>query len=64
MVNFLFGFLYHAKGIPGSHGIVKTEGKDLPDRTFEEAGALAAWYSKGRENEKVEIDYISVDFFS
>ena len=49
---------FHAKGIPGSHVIVKTEGKDLPDRTFEEAGALAAWYSKGRENEKVEIDYI------
>ena len=30
----------------------------LPDRTFEEAGSLAAWYSKGRGNEKVEIDYI------
>ena len=25
---------------------------------FEEAGALAAWYSKGRGNDKVEIDYI------
>lgn len=49
---------FHAKGIPGSHVIVKTEGKELPDRTFEEAGALAAYYSKGRENEKVEIDYI------
>lgn len=49
---------FHAKGIPGSHVIVKTEGKDLPDRTFEEAGALAAYYSKGRGNEKVEIDYI------
>ena len=31
---------------------------DLPDRVFEEAGALAAYYSKGRENDKVEIDYI------
>lgn len=49
---------FHAKGIPGSHVIVKTEGRELPDRTFEEAGALAAYYSKGRENEKVEIDYI------
>ena len=38
--------------------VVKTEGKELPDRVFEEAGALAAWYSKGRGNEKVEIDYI------
>ncbi len=49
---------FHAKGIPGSHVIVKTGGRELPDRTFEEAGALAAWYSKGRGSEKVEIDYI------
>ena len=50
---------FHAKGIPGSHVIVKAEGKaDLPDRLFEEAGALAAYYSKGRDNDKVEIDYI------
>ena len=49
---------FHAKGMPGSHVIVKTEGKELPDRVFEEAGALAAYYSRGRENDKVEIDYI------
>lgn len=49
---------FHAKGIPGSHVIVKSEGKELPDRVFEEAGALAAYYSKARGNEKVEIDYI------
>lgn len=49
---------FHAKGIPGSHVIVKSEGKELPDRTFEEAGALAAYYSKGRQNDKVEVDYI------
>lgn len=49
---------FHAKGMPGSHVIVKTEGKELPDATFEEAGKLAGFYSKGRENEKVEIDYL------
>ena len=49
---------FHAKGIPGSHVIVKSEGRELPDRVFEEAGSLAAYYSKGRSNEKVEIDYI------
>ena len=37
---------------------MKSEGKELPDRTFEEAAGLAAYYSKGRENEKVEIDYV------
>ncbi len=49
---------FHSKGVPGSHVIVKSGGKELPDRVFEEAGALAAWYSKGRDSEKVEIDYI------
>ena len=49
---------FHAKGIPGSHVVVKTNGDELPDRTFEEAGRLAAYYSKGRENDKVEIDYL------
>lgn len=48
---------FHAKSVPGSHVIVKTEGKELTDLAFEEAGRLAAYYSKGREQEKVEIDY-------
>ena len=49
---------FHAKGIAGSHVIVKSNNEELPDRVFEEAGNLAAYYSKGREQEKVEIDYI------
>ncbi len=49
---------FHTKGIPGSHVIVKSEGKELPDSTFEYAAALAAYYSSGRDNEKVEIDYL------
>lgn len=50
---------FHAKGVPGSHVIVKTDGADdMPDSTFEEAGRLAAYYSQNRGNEKVEIDYI------
>ena len=49
---------FHAKKKAGSHVIVKTEGQELPDRTFEEAARLAAYYSKGREQNKVEIDYI------
>jgi len=49
---------FHAKKNPGSHVIVKTEGKELPDRTYEEAAALAAYYSKCREQEKVEVDYV------
>ena len=49
---------FHAKGAPGSHVIVKTNGDELPDRTFEEAGRLAAHYSKNSGAEKVEIDYV------
>ncbi|MCM1542090.1 MAG: NFACT family protein [Blautia sp.] len=50
---------FHAKKIPGSHVVVKLGGaEELPDRTFEEAARLAAYYSKGRDQEKVEIDYI------
>ena len=50
---------FHAKKMPGSHVVVKTEGAtELPDRVFEEAAKLAAYYSKGRGSDKVEIDYI------
>ena len=49
---------FHAKGMPGSHVIVKSNNEELPDRVFEEAGKLAAYYSKGRDNDKIEIDYL------
>lgn len=49
---------FHAKGVPGSHVILKSEGRELPDRAFEEAGRLAAYYSKNRGGDKVEIDYV------
>ena len=50
---------FHAKGIPGSHVILKSNNEeDLPDRVYEEAAALAAFYSKAKDSEKVEVDYI------
>ena len=49
---------FHAKQMPGSHVLLKTEGKEVCDRAFEEAAALAAFYSKGRDLDKVEIDYV------
>ena len=49
---------FHAKEIPGSHVIVKCENKELPDNTFEEAARLAAHYSKAKNQEKVDVDYI------
>lgn len=49
---------FHAKQMPGSHVIVKTDGQtDIPDRTYEEAARLAAYYSSGNTAPKVDIDY-------
>lgn len=51
---------FHAKNMPGSHVIVKlkNDNKEMPDRVFEEAGAIAAFYSKAKGQSSVEIDYI------
>ena len=49
---------FHAKGAPGSHVVVKSKGEELPDTTFEDAARLAAYYSKNRNSDKVEIDYV------
>jgi predicted ribosome quality control (RQC) complex YloA/Tae2 family protein len=48
----------HAKNMPGSHVIVKAS--EVPDKTLEEAAALAAYYSKGQNSSKVPIDYTQV----
>lgn len=50
---------FHAKKCPGSHVIVKMKGQEeLPDHTFEEAARLAAYYSAGRDQAKVDVDYV------
>ena len=52
---------FHANDMPGSHVILKTDGtpfEKIPDRAFEEAARLAAYYSKGREAGRVEVDYL------
>jgi predicted ribosome quality control (RQC) complex YloA/Tae2 family protein len=48
---------FHAKKMAGSHVIVKASGNELPDKTYEEAARLAAYYSGARDADKVEIDY-------
>lgn len=48
---------FHAKEMPGSHVIVKSNGDELPDRTFEEAAKLAAYYSSAKGQERIEVDY-------
>lgn len=48
---------FHANDLPGSHVLVKSDGREIPDSTYEEAGRLAAFYSKAKTAPKVEIDY-------
>jgi predicted ribosome quality control (RQC) complex YloA/Tae2 family protein len=49
---------FHAKGVPGSHVVLKTGGREVPDRAFEEAAALAAKYSSASNEGKVSVDYL------
>ena len=51
-------YWFHAKKIPGSHVILRSGGKELTDKAYMEAAAAAAYYSKARENDKVEVDYL------
>ena len=37
--------------------LFSTNGEEPPIKTFEEAGSLAAYFSKGKGADKVEIDY-------
>lgn len=48
---------FHVKDLAGSHVIVKSEGKELTDSTFEEAASLAAFYSKAKNDTKATVDY-------
>ncbi len=50
----------HTKSIPGSHVIIKRNGKDIADKTLEEAAAIAAWHSKARMSSNVSVDYTAV----
>ncbi len=46
----------HAKDMPGSHVLIRSEGP-IPDSTLREAALLAAWYSKGQRSSSVPVDY-------
>lgn len=47
---------FHAQKIPGSHVIVKVEGK-VPEQTLLEAATLAAYFSRSQSSSKVPVDY-------
>ncbi|HNX15448.1 MAG TPA: NFACT RNA binding domain-containing protein [Oscillospiraceae bacterium] len=50
----------HARGIPGSHVIIVTTGKQPDKQTLTEAAILAALYSKNGKSVRVPVDYTVV----
>jgi predicted ribosome quality control (RQC) complex YloA/Tae2 family protein len=46
----------HARGRPGTHVIIKTDRRDVPDEVVEGAAALAAYYSAARHSDAVDVD--------
>jgi predicted ribosome quality control (RQC) complex YloA/Tae2 family protein len=46
----------HARGVPGSHVVVKFDGRPIPDSVVDQAASLAAHYSANRAEGKVLVD--------
>ena len=51
---------FHTKNAPGSHTVVMSEGKDIPDSTKNEAAMIAVWHSSQKNSAKVAVDYTEV----
>ena len=50
-------FKLHTQKIPGSHVIIRTNGKPVPPEVLLEAANLAVFFSKARGSTKVPVDY-------
>ena len=48
---------FHTKDIPGSHCVIRTEGREVSDEAVFEAACICAWFSKARESSQVPVDY-------
>lgn len=53
---------FHTKDIPGSHVVLLTNGKEADAETVYEAAGIAAWFSKGRDSDKVAVDYVPLRY--
>ena len=50
----------HTKLIHGSHVIIKSENKQIPDQTLLEGAMIAAYHSKAKNSSNVQVDYTYV----
>ncbi len=48
---------FHARGVPGSHVIVRGAGQEVPRATVRRAAELAAYFSRARQDVSVVVDY-------
>lgn len=51
---------FHTQKIHGSHTVIVTEGREVPESTLEQAAIVAAYNSKGRESSLVPVDYTEI----
>ena len=47
----------HARGVPGAHVVIHTDGRPVPREVLQRAAELAAWHSRARGERKVPISY-------
>ena len=50
----------HTKNIHSSHVLIQSGGKEIDDEAILEAASICAYYSKGKDAPKVEVDYCPV----
>lgn len=53
---------FHTQKIHGSHVILFTQGRQVPERSIREACEIAACHSKGRDSAQVPVDYTYVKY--
>ena len=46
----------HARGIPGAHVLIRSDGRAIPEGVLELAAGLAAYYSAGQNESTVPVD--------
>jgi predicted ribosome quality control (RQC) complex YloA/Tae2 family protein len=52
----------HARDVPGAHVIIKNDGRRIPDEVIDQAAAIAAHYSKRRNDGSVPVDITRIKY--
>ena len=53
-------YWFHAKGVPGSHVVMVTNGEEPDAQDFTDAASIAAHYSKAAGGTQIPVDYLLV----